>query len=54
MAITAPQLIIPYFVLWATLVRSLLVATKVLPPTCGRCGMNLERRSLGDEICRCH
>jgi hypothetical protein len=53
MAITAPQLILPYFVLWATLMRSLLIAAKVLPPTCGRCGRNLERRSLGDEICRC-
>jgi hypothetical protein len=54
MAMTAPQLILPYFVLWATLVRSLLVAAKLLPPTCGRCGRNLERRIMGEEICRCH
>ncbi|HYY04091.1 MAG TPA: hypothetical protein VE736_09435 [Gaiellaceae bacterium] len=53
MTITAPQLILPYFVLWATLMRSLLIAAKVLPPTCARCGRNLERRALGDEICSC-
>jgi hypothetical protein len=54
MAITAPQLILPYFVLCATLVRSLLVAAKLVPPTCARCGLNLERRIMGEEICRCH
>lgn len=48
------QLIAPYFVLWATLMRGLLVAAKILPPTCGRCGRNLERRKLGEQICRCH
>jgi hypothetical protein len=50
---TVPQLILPYFVLWATLVRSLLVVAKILPPSCGRCGRDLERRALGAEICRC-
>ena len=49
----AAQLIIPYFVLFATLARGLLIAAKVLPPTCARCGRNLERRKLGDPICRC-
>jgi hypothetical protein len=48
------QLIVPYFVLWATLMRGLLVAAKVIPPTCGRCGRNLERRDLGEPVCRCH
>ena len=27
---------------------------KILPPTCGRCGRNLERRKLGEQICNCH
>jgi hypothetical protein len=47
------QLVLPYFVLWATLMRGLLVAAKVLPPTCARCGRDLERRRLGDPVCRC-
>jgi len=47
------EFVIPYFVLWATLMRGLLVAAKILPPTCGRCGLNFERRSLGDPVCRC-
>ena len=36
-----------------TLMRSLLVAAKVLPPSCGRCGVQLERRALGEPVCRC-
>jgi hypothetical protein len=41
------------FVFAATLMRSLLVAAKVLPPSCGRCGVQLERRALGEPVCRC-
>ena len=37
-----------------TLMRSLLVAAKVLPPSCARCGVQLERRALGEPVCRCH
>lgn len=36
-----------------TLMRSLLVAAKVLPPNCARCGVQLERRALGEPVCRC-
>jgi hypothetical protein len=36
-----------------TLMRSLLVAAKVLPPTCARCGVQLERRALGEPVCTC-
>ena len=36
-----------------TLMRSLLVAANVLPPSCGRCGVQLERRTLGEPVCRC-
>ena len=50
----AAQLIVPYFVLWASLMRGLLVAAKVVPPSCGRCGLLLERRDLGEPVCRCH
>jgi hypothetical protein len=47
------QLLLPYFVLWATLMRGLLVAAKIVPPLCARCGLVLERRQLGDPVCRC-
>jgi hypothetical protein len=36
-----------------TLMRSLLVAAKVVPPSCARCGVQLERRALGEPVCRC-
>jgi uncharacterized Zn finger protein (UPF0148 family) len=48
------QLVLPMFVLWATLFRGLLVAARMLPPSCARCGMLLERRELGESICQCH
>ncbi len=47
------QLLLPYFVLWATLMRALLVAAKIVPPLCARCGLNFERRALGEPVCRC-
>jgi len=47
------EFVLPYFVLWATLMRGLLVAAKILPPMCRRCGLDLERRRLGDPVCRC-
>jgi hypothetical protein len=43
-----------YLLLWATLMRALLVKARVLPPTCARCGLQLERRALGEPICSCH
>jgi hypothetical protein len=48
------QFVVPYFVLWAALMRALLVRAKIAPPICGRCGLKLERSSLGEQICRCH
>lgn len=47
-------MILPYLALTLSLVRSLLVAAKVLPPLCHTCGLQRERRSLGEQICRCH
>ena len=46
--------LIAYVFLWATLMRALLVRARVLPPTCARCGLQFERRALGDRVCRCH
>jgi hypothetical protein len=36
-----------------TLMRALLVAAKVVPRSCARCGVQLERRALGEPVCRC-
>jgi len=47
------QLVLPYFVLWATLVRALLVKANILPPNCARCGHKFERRELGEPVCSC-
>ena len=46
-------LLLPYLALTLSLVRSLLVAAKVLPPQCRQCGLDRERRELGARVCRC-
>ena len=47
------NLVLPYFVLWATLMRALLVKANIVPPTCARCGRKYERRELGEPVCSC-
>jgi hypothetical protein len=42
-----------YVLLWATLMRALLVRARILPPTCARCGLPFERRALGERVCTC-
>jgi hypothetical protein len=44
---------LPYLVLWAAMVRALLVRARIAPRSCGRCGRLFERRSLGEPVCRC-
>jgi hypothetical protein len=46
--------LIAYALLWATLMRALLVKARVLPATCARCGLRFERRALGEPVCACH
>ncbi|HXV56860.1 MAG TPA: hypothetical protein VD704_03250 [Gaiellaceae bacterium] len=41
------------FLAWAVVARAVLVFAQVLPPTCGSCGLRLERRRLGEPVCRC-
>jgi hypothetical protein len=41
------------FLAWAIVARAVLVYTHHLPPTCGECGLKLERRYLGESVCRC-
>ena len=48
-----PALAIPYLVLWAAMMRALLVRAEILPATCGRCGRRFERRELGENVCSC-
>jgi len=48
------NLIGPYLVLWATLMRALVIRARLAPPSCARCGLALERSHLGEVICRCH
>jgi len=47
------QLLVPYMVLWASLMRALLLRARIAPPLCARCGLKLERSELGETICRC-
>jgi hypothetical protein len=51
--ITSGPAFIAYIALWATLMRALLVKVQVLPATCARCGLRVERQALGEPICRC-
>jgi len=48
------HLVLTYAVLWATLLRALLVQAKVLPASCARCGRHVERQALGDAVCACN
>jgi hypothetical protein len=45
--------VLSYVLFWMTLMRALLVRARVLPPTCARCGLRLERRVLGERVCTC-
>jgi len=46
-------LLVAYALLWASLMRALLVKAQLLPPTCARCGLRFERRALGEQVCGC-
>ena len=48
-----PALAIPYLILWAAMMRALLVRAQILPATCNRCGRPYERRELGEAVCSC-
>jgi hypothetical protein len=39
--------------LWIVLLRALLVSARLVPPSCRRCGLQLERRRLGERVCNC-
>ena len=39
---------------WMTVARAVLVFAQKLPPTCRDCGLKLERRYLGEQVCHCN
>jgi hypothetical protein len=47
------QFVLGFVLLWATLMRGLLVRARLLPPTCARCGRRYERSVLGERVCTC-
>ena len=49
----SPAFVVLYFSFWAALMRALFVRAQLLPATCGRCGMRLERHELVAPICSC-
>jgi hypothetical protein len=51
--LSSPAALVPYLAFWATLMRALFVRAQILPPTCARCGMQYERRALGESVCTC-
>jgi hypothetical protein len=48
-----PTMILLEAVFILTLMRALLVAARMLPPLCGKCGLQMERRAMGEPVCRC-
>ena len=50
---TSAAFLVPWAMVWVVLLRALLVQAGLLPPTCKRCALPLERSRLGEGICRC-
>jgi hypothetical protein len=46
-------LLMLYVAFAAVLMRAVLVKAQRISPSCGRCGLPLERRELGEAICGC-
>jgi len=46
-------LVLALVLFWGALMRALFVKASLLPPTCARCGLRLERRAMGERVCRC-
>jgi hypothetical protein len=52
--LASPLVAVAFVFFCAALVRGLAVQVRLAAPLCGRCGHALERRSLGEPVCRCH
>ena len=53
MPLTSLPLAISFLVFCASLIRALAVQARFAPPLCGRCGHTLERKLMGEPVCRC-
>jgi len=51
--LTSLPLAIAFLVFCASLIRALAVQARFAAPLCGQCGYTLERKSLGEPVCRC-
>lgn len=50
---TSGAFLAPWAMVWVVLFRALLSAAGIVPRICNRCGLRLERRMPGEDICRC-
>jgi uncharacterized Zn finger protein (UPF0148 family) len=50
---TSGAFLVPWAMVWVVLLRALLVQAGILSRSCPRCGLPLERREIGEDICRC-
>jgi hypothetical protein len=50
---TSGAFLVPWAMVWVVLFRALLVQGGLLSRTCPRRSLPLERREVGEEICRC-
>ena len=50
---TSAVFLVPWAMVWAVLLRTLLVEADLLPRTCRRCSLPVERRELGEDVCSC-
>jgi hypothetical protein len=50
---TSLPLIALFLTFWAVLLKALAVAARPTRATCARCGRPLERKRLGEPVCRC-
>jgi hypothetical protein len=49
----SPVFALPYLILWVGLMRALSLRAAIPPATCARCGLQFERRELGETVCPC-
>jgi hypothetical protein len=50
---TSAAFLVPWAMVWIVLLRALLVQADLLPRTCRRCSLPVERRELGEDVCSC-
>jgi hypothetical protein len=51
--LASPLVAVAFAFFCAVLIRGGAVQVKLAAPSCGRCGYSLERKTLGEPVCRC-